>query len=286
MENLENRFDSVATIIDVVDIFTIILLGFAILAIVIDLLRKKKRNYKEVLANFSIGLGNNLLNRTSYGLIFIVTFWVAEQVAFTQIPINIYTWIVTVILADFSYYWMHRIEHKVRFLWAIHSVHHSSTEFDLTTGLRLAWLESLFEWVFFIPMVLLGFDMVQTLVSLLIVVAYQTWIHTEHIGKLGWLDGVINTPSVHRVHHGANPQYIDKNFGGILMIWDRVFGTYQAEEEKVSYGLTKNIGTANPILINFYEWKSLFKDIGNSKNLKEIGMLILKPPNFKTRGRR
>ena len=286
MENLENRFDNVATIIDVIDIFTIILLGFAILAIVIDLLRKKKRNYKEVLANFSIGLGNNLLNRTSYGLIFIVTFWVAEQVAFTQIPINIYTWIVTVILADFSYYWMHRIEHKVRFLWAIHSVHHSSTEFDLTTGLRLAWLESLFEWVFFIPMVLLGFDMVQTLVSLLIVVAYQTWIHTEHIGKLGWLDGVINTPSVHRVHHGANPQYIDKNFGGILMIWDRVFGTYQAEEEKVSYGLTQNIGTANPILINFYEWKSLFKDIGNSKNLKEIGMLILKPPNFKTRGRR
>ena len=286
MENLENRFDNVATIIDVIDIFTIILLGFAILGIVIDLLRKKKRNYKEVLANFSIGLGNNLLNRTSYGLIFIVTFWVAEQVAFTQIPINIYTWIVTVILADFSYYWMHRIEHKVRFLWAIHSVHHSSTEFDLTTGLRLAWLESLFEWVFFIPMVLLGFDMVQTLVSLLIVVAYQTWIHTEHIGKLGWLDGVINTPSVHRVHHGANPQYIDKNFGGILMIWDRFFGTYQAEEEKVSYGLTQNIGTANPIVINFYEWKSLFKDIGNSKNLKEIGMLILKPPNFKTRGRR
>lgn len=286
MENLENRFDSVATIIDIVDIFTIIFLGFAILGIVIDLLRKKKRNYKEVLANFSIGLGNNLLSRTSYGLIFIVTFWVAEQVAFTQIPINIYTWIVTVILADFSYYWMHRIEHKVRFLWAIHSVHHSSTEFDLTTGLRLAWLESLFEWVFFIPMVLLGFDMVQTLVSLLVVVAYQTWIHTEHIGKLGWLDGVINTPSVHRVHHGANPQYIDKNFGGILMIWDRFFGTYQAEEEKVSYGLTKNIGTANPIVINFYEWKSLFKDIGNSKNLKEIGMLILKPPNFKTSGRR
>ncbi len=280
MENLENRFDSVATIIDLIDIFTITLLGLAVLGIVIDLLRKKKRSYKEVLANFSIGLGNYLLNRTAYGLIFIVTFWLAEQVAFTIIPINIYTWIVTLILADFSYYWMHRIEHRVRFLWAIHSVHHSSTEFDLTTGLRLAWLESLFEWIFFIPMILLGFDMVQTLVSLLIVVAYQTWIHTEHIGKLGWLDGVINTPSVHRVHHGANPQYIDKNFGGILMIWDKVFGTYQAEEEKVNYGLTKNIGTANPIVINFYEWKSLFKDIGNSKNLKEIGMLILKPPGF------
>jgi len=285
MENLENRFDSVNTIFNVIDIFTMTLLGLAVLGIVIDLLCKKKRSYKEVAANFSIGLGNNLLNRTSYGLIFIVVFWITEQVAFTQIPINIYTWIIAVLLADFSYYWMHRIEHKVRFLWAIHSVHHSSTEFDLTTGLRLSWLESLFEWMFFIPIVLLGFDMVQVLVSLLIVVAYQTWIHTENIGKLGWLDRIFNTPSAHRVHHGANPQYIDKNFGGILMIWDKLFGTYQAEDEKVSYGLTKNIGTSNPIVINFHEWGSLFKDIGNSKNLKEIGMFILKPPGFKSRGK-
>ena len=106
--------------------------------------------------------------------------------ALWKIEVNIWTLLLALVVADFSYYCMHRLEHKIRFLWAIHSVHHSSTEFDLTAGLRLAWLESLFEWIFFVPMVLMGFDLVQVTVSIVAVVAYQTWIHTEHIGKLGW----------------------------------------------------------------------------------------------------
>ena len=218
MDNLEQRFEAVGSWLSAIDTFSLVFLGLALLGILYDFIRKKQRSYKESGANLIIGAINALLNISMYGLVFIIALWMAEQVAFTQVPINIYTWVMALLLADFSYYWMHRIEHRVRLLWAIHVVHHSSTEFDLTTGLRLAWLESLLEWMFFVPMILLGFDLVQVVVSLLIVVVYQTWIHTEHIKTLGWLDTVLNTPANHRVHHGSNPQYIDKNFGGILMI--------------------------------------------------------------------
>lgn len=280
MQTLEQRFEALASWLGMIDTFTLIIMLFAFVGIMYDVLTKKKRMYREAGANVLIGIGNGLLSLTAYGLIFIVTLWLVEQVVLWHIPINVYTWILAVMAADFSYYWMHRIQHKVRFLWAIHSVHHSSKEFDLTTGLRLAWVEGLFEWAFFVPMVLLGFDVVQVTMGIMVVVAYQTWIHTEHIGKLGYLDKIINTPSVHRVHHGSNVKYIDKNFGGILMLWDKLFGTYQAEEEKVMYGLLQNIDTSNPISINFYEWKEMFKDIRKAKSFKDKWKYILKPPGW------
>lgn len=281
MQILEQRFEAVASWLGIIDGFTLIIMLFAFVGIMYDLITKKKRMYKEAGANVLIGIGNGLLSLTVYGSIFIVTLWFAEQVALWHIPTNGYTWILALIAADFSYYWMHRIEHKVRFFWAIHSVHHSSIEFDLTTGLRLAWLEGLFEWIFFIPLVLLGFDLVQVTVSIIIVVAYQTWIHTEHIGKLGWLDKLLNTPSVHRVHHGSNRKYIDKNFGGIFMLWDKIFGTYQAEEEKVVYGLMSNIHTSNPIQINFYEWKMMFRDMQRTSKFKDKWFWMINPPGWK-----
>jgi len=280
MEDLEQRFIAVTYLLDIIDTFTLIIMGFALLGIGYDVARKKERSYKEVTANIAIGIGNTLLSLTAYGLIFIVTLYIAEDFSIWHIPQNIYTWVLALIVADFSYYWMHRVEHKVRFLWAIHSVHHSSKEFDLTTGLRLSWLESLFEWAFFVPMVLLGFDLVQVTVSIIAVVAYQTWIHTEYIGKLGRIDKVLNTPSVHRVHHGSNTQYIDKNFGGVLMLWDRLFGTYQAEEEKVIYGLMQNIKTSNPIKINFNEWIALFRDSAKTNNFKQKWLYFIKPPGW------
>ena len=281
MENLNQRFQALSYWFEWIDNFTLIIMLFALAGIVYDIARRKKRSYKEAGANVAIGIGNGLLGLTAYSLIFIVTLYVAEQFVSWKISVNTWTWVLAIFVADFSYYWMHRIEHKVRFLWAIHSVHHSSTEFDLTTGLRLAWLEGLFEWVFFVPMVLVGFDMVQATVAIVIVVAYQTWIHTEHIGKLGVFDKIFNTPSVHRVHHGSNPKYIDKNFGGILMLWDRLFGTYQAEEEKVVYGLMSNINTSNPIHINFYEWKEMFRDMGKVDEFKNKWHYMVKPPGWK-----
>ena len=154
---------------------------------------------------------------------FILGLFVVEPFAPFSIPFTWWSWIAAVLVADLTYYWMHRIEHEVSFFWAYHSVHHSSPEFNLTTGLRLAWIEGLIEWLFFIPMIMMGFEVTQTIIAISIVVAYQTWIHTEKIDKLGWADRIFNTPSVHRVHHGSNAKYIDKNYGGILMVWDRMF---------------------------------------------------------------
>jgi len=281
MELLELRFAGVEHWMDKIDMFNGIIISFAFIGIAYDFFSKKQRGYKETGANILIGIGNLILGATIFSILFLVTLYMAEQVAFWEIPVNGYTWILAILVADLSYYWMHRIEHKVRVLWAFHSVHHSSQEFDLTTGLRLAWFEGLIEWIFFVPMILIGFDMVQAIVSILVVIAYQTWIHTENIGKLGFLDHIFNTPSVHRVHHGSNPQYIDKNFGGILMLWDKLFGTYQKEEEKVIYGLMQNIETKNPISINFYEWKAMFKEMGKADTFADKIRFMLKPPGWK-----
>ncbi|MCG8669747.1 MAG: sterol desaturase family protein, partial [Pseudomonadales bacterium] len=180
-------------------IFLIAIIGEAVWDIV-----SHRRKISESAANFTIFIGNTLLERTLFGSVFILGLFAVEYVISWHIPISWWSTIMALVLADLTYYWMHRCEHKVRILWAYHSVHHSSPEFNLTTSMRLSWIEGAFEWLFFVPMVLLVFDVVQILVAISIVVMYQTWIHTERVGKLRWLEGILNTPSVHRVHHGKN----------------------------------------------------------------------------------
>ena len=279
--SIEQRFAAFAGTFEVLEIIGLIFLLAIVSETVWDLFTGQRKKLGETMANFAIALGNFFLERTLYGLVFILGLFVTAEFAPLSIPYTWWSWVLAVIAADLTYYWMHRFEHEIRFFWAYHSVHHSSTEFNLTTGLRLAWIEGIIEWVFFVPMILLGFDVVQTIIALAIVVAYQTWIHTEKIDKLGWLDRVFNTPSVHRVHHGSNTKYLDKNYGGILIIWDRLFRTYQAEEEKVRYGLTYRLGTSNPIMINIHEYWQIIKDVRASKNLKEVWGYLFGPPGWK-----
>ncbi len=172
-----------------------------------------------------------------------------------------WSWVIALLAADFTYYWMHRMEHERRFLWASHSVHHSSRDYNLSVALRLSVVEGSFEWLFLVPMILVGFNPFQAAIALLFVAQYQTWIHTDRIGKLGWLEGIFNTPSVHRVHHGSNPRYLDKNFGGVLIIWDKLFGTYEPESEPVVYGLTRNLDSSSPLVICFSEYARLWRDL-------------------------
>jgi sterol desaturase/sphingolipid hydroxylase (fatty acid hydroxylase superfamily) len=284
---LEDQFNQFASTFDILEILGLAFLFAVVSETVWDYITGERKKLGETLANFCIGLVGSLLERTAYGLILIVALAFATPFALWEIPHTWWSWILSVIIADLTYYWMHRFEHEIRFLWAHHSVHHSSSEFNFTTALRLAWTEALFEWIFFIPMILMGFSLVQTIIALLIVVGYQSWIHTEKIGKLGWMDGVFNTPSVHRVHHGSNRRYLDKNYGGILIIWDRIFGTYEPETEKVVYGLTKAIGTVNPIKVSFYEYTEIYKDLKKAKSFKEVyGYLFKRPgwrPNTKKR---
>lgn len=274
-------------VMEFVGILFIFNLGLIFIEILLDLFTSKERRWKDTLANFSIFAMNQLLEKTIYGAVGIICLVPFHWLTPLEIPMNAWTWVAAFFAADFTYYWMHRLEHEHRILWASHSVHHSSEDYNLTVSMRLSIVESLFEWIFLVPMVLIGFAPFQTILCLVFVAQYQTWIHTERVVKLGWLDEVFNTPSVHRVHHGSNKKYWDKNYGGVLIIWDKLFGTFQREEEKVIYGLSKNIRTNNPITINFIEYRNIWRDVKRCRNWKDrlriiFGNLVWRPEYFGT----
>ena len=211
-------------------------------------------------------------------------FGMAASIAPWRLPVNAWTALAALILLDFIYYWDHRCGHRVRLYWAIsHSVHHSSNQFDQTTGLRISAIDGFLSPWFYTPIIILGFDPFLVAACFSLNLAYQQWIHTETIGKLGWFDAVFNSPSNHRVHHGSQPKYLDKNYGAILMIWDKLFGTYQAEEETVIYGLTVPLNTANPIIVHFAEAASLARDMTDAKSWVNRFELAFRPPGFQTK---
>lgn len=284
-EHLSYLFEKadIMTYVAYLFIFNTSLVFFEIL---LDLLTSKKRRWGDSIANITIFILSILIERVGFSILGLLVLVPISWFTFFEIPINTWTWIAAIFAADFTYYWMHRIEHEHRIFWAVHSVHHSSEDYNLSVSFRLSLVESLFEWIFLIPMILIGFTPFQAIIGLLLVAQFQTWIHTERIQKLGWLDEIFNTPSVHRVHHGSNDQYLDKNYGGILIIWDKLFGTFQREEEKVVYGLTKNIHSNNPIVINFIEFKNIWNDVKKCRNWKDrfriiFGGLTWRPDYFK-----
>jgi sterol desaturase/sphingolipid hydroxylase (fatty acid hydroxylase superfamily) len=280
MENIEQRFSEYPLVFEFILLVSVFFTVLAIIETAWDMWRGNRKGWGETLANFSILMVNTFLERTFMGVILIAALVVGEAVTPLNIPEMTFTWGLAILAADFTYYWMHRLEHEIRLLWAFHSVHHSSDEYNLTTAMRLSWFESLFEWLFWLPMVLIGFSVVQTVVALLIVVVYQNWIHTAKIGKLGWFDKVFNTPSVHRVHHGKNRQYIDKNYGGILMVWDRIFGTYEPEREKVEYGITTPPNSVNPVNINIFEIWAMLKQAAQARSWHNAAGYIFRPPGW------
>src|SRR5256885_6333663 len=166
-------------------------------------------------------------------------------------------WIACLAGVDFLYYWFHRKSHEVNAFWAAHVVHHQSEEYNLSVALRQGAFQSVFSWVFYLPLAVLGFPPLVFLAVSSIDTLYQFWIHTRAIGRLGPLEGVLNTPSNHRVHHGRNPKYIDRNHGGILIVWDRLFGTYAEEEEEPVYGITTPLASWNPVWANLHYWVDL-----------------------------
>ncbi|EPJ43176.1 MAG: hypothetical protein OFPI_44040 [Osedax symbiont Rs2] len=265
-------------------LFNLALTGFEI---IIDLVTQKQRCWKDTVANCVIFVAHQLLEKTaiaSLGFVALLPFYLITP---AHIAMTTWSWIIALLVADFSYYWMHRTEHQHRILWACHSVHHSSKDYNLTVSFRLSLIEGLFEWMFLVPMILIGFNPFQAIVALLLIAQYQHWIHTERIGKMGWLDEVFNTPSVHRVHHGSNSQYLDKNYGGVLMIWDKMFGTFEREDEKVIYGLTCNINSNNPVKITLLEFSRIYTDVKKCRNNRDrlkivFGGLCWRPSYFKS----
>jgi sterol desaturase/sphingolipid hydroxylase (fatty acid hydroxylase superfamily) len=239
---------------------------------------RKKRDFKESLADLGVYIVHELVGRLTATIVFLgVLSWIARFSLF-QIPINTWSWLALFFLTEFMYYWTHRLEHRSRLFWSWHSVHHSSTEFNASTALRLAWLEPLVSWYVLVPIVLVGFDVVQAILMFQILLTYQTWIHSKKIPHLGAIEKIFNSASSHRVHHGSNPRYLDKNFGAVLIIWDRMFGTYEPETEPVVYGLTEPIGTKNPVLINTIEPKRIAEKIAAQESWIQKLRWIFAPP--------
>jgi hypothetical protein len=179
---------------------------------------------------------------------------------------------------DFCPYWAHRFAHEQRFWWSTHVVHHSSEHYNLSVSFRLSWTQNL-KIVFFLPVVLLGFHPLVFFIVHQIEVLYQFWIHTELIRKLPRpIEYVFTTPSHHRVHHSVNEKYIDKNYGSTFIIWDRMFGTFEPEEEAPRYGITKPVNSYNPVFLVFHEWIEVAKDVKKAKSLKEVWVILFGSP--------
>ena len=200
---------------------------------------------------------------------------------------NWYAWLILFFADDLSFYWHHRLSHHIRILWAAHINHHSSVNYNLAVALRQSWTEILYKYVFWLWLPLIGFHPVMILTMMSISLIYQFWVHTKTIKSLGPLEWFMNTPSHHRVHHASNVRYLDRNHAGILIIWDRLFGTFQKEEESdpVVYGITSNIHTYNLFKIAFHEFQNIWKDVKDAPDLQTKLKYMFMPPGWSHDGR-
>jgi sterol desaturase/sphingolipid hydroxylase (fatty acid hydroxylase superfamily) len=216
---------------------------------------------RDTQTSLTMGLGNVAIN-VGWKLIVLAIYAGLYELAPLHLDAsNPLTWVALFFADDLAYYWFHRVSHENRVFWASHVVHHSSRHYNLSTALRQTWVPMTYL-PFWLPLLLAGFAPWMVLLAQSWSLIYQFGLHTERIGKLPWpLEAVLNTPSHHRVHHGANEQYLDRNYGGILIIWDRLFGTYEPEDERVRYGLTTNIETFHPVRVAFHEYVALWQDV-------------------------
>lgn len=232
----------------------------------------KNRKYydnKELLGSIGVGLGN-LLVSASLKLILIYLVILIYNFVPWRMEFNWWTFIPCYIFYDFCSYWAHRISHEQRFWWATHVVHHSGEYYNLAVSFRLSWVQHL-KFLFFLPSMFAGFHPIIYFVTNQVAVLFQFWVHTEYIRKMHpVIEYIFATPSNHRVHHGSQDKYLDKNYGATFIIWDRMFGTYQSEDEPVKYGLTTPItNKANPFYINFHEYADMWKDVKQAKGARK-----------------
>lgn len=241
-----------------------------------------KHTYRlnDAVTNISTGtlqqLTNTFLHILNIGLYTIIY----EQFSFFQLESNWWTFIALFVLYDFCYYWEHRVAHEVSLFWGGHIVHHQSEDYNLSVALRQSSTSIIWGFIFFLPLALLGFNPIQLALVGGLNLLYQFWIHTEHINKLGIFEWILNTPSHHRVHHGRNPKYIDKNYAGVFIIWDRMFGTFQAEEERPVYGITMALNSWNPVYANISHYSYLWSLVKQAHSSKDVWNILFRGPGF------
>jgi sterol desaturase/sphingolipid hydroxylase (fatty acid hydroxylase superfamily) len=198
-------------------------------------------------------------------------------------------WLAAIVLTDLVYWFVHWMSHMVRFFWAVHTVHHSSEKYNITVGFRSSVFEPLYRFLFFIPLGFIGFEAADIVLAFSIQQLYGSIIHTELIRRIPVWDWIFVSPSHHAVHHASNPRYLDKNMGMILIVWDKIFGTFEPEDEKydkIKYGLTTNLNTYNPGNILFNEWRQMWHDVKSAPGIREKFMYVFGPPGWSHDGSR
>jgi len=244
---------------------------------------------KDSAASLIMGFGSTLAPVFGGAAIGTIVFTAAYEFRLMDIPNTWWAVALCFVLDDLRYYWWHRIGHEHRWFWASHVVHHTSQHYNLTTALRQTWTGQIITQVVFkTPLVLIGFHPAMVLFVGALNLIYQFWIHTEQINKMGPFEWIFNTPSHHRVHHAINPKYLDSNYAGALIIWDRMFGSFVPEDdtEPLRYGIVNVLGTFNPLIISFHEWIGIGRDVVGAKSLRDAFGYLFGPPGWSPDGSR
>ncbi|QHV94677.1 sterol desaturase family protein [Spirosoma endbachense] len=266
--------------------------GFVLLllveVIVTAVQQKDYYNAKDTASSLTMGIGNVVIGFVGKAIVFGALSLVYQFRLFTLDMTQWWTWAILFFADDFSYYWFHRISHSSRYFWASHVVHHSSMKYNLGTALRQTWTGNISgAFIFWIWLPLVGFSPVAVMTMQSISLLYQFWIHTEHINRFpAPIEYIFNTPSHHRVHHGSDLNYLDKNHAGVLVIWDRLFGTFEQERNRPTYGLTKNIDSHNPVRIAFHEWVDIGRDLRKAGSIRNALGYLFGPPGWSHDGSR
>ena len=252
---------------------------------------RKVYSWKETAVNFYFSLLNGGIDLAIRGAYFILLTWFYAFHQFT-ITNSILYWVMLALVMDFLFYWLHRMEHYCRLFWAVHVTHHSCEKINFTVGFRSSVFQPLYRFIFFIPLTLAGFQPIDILFLYSLTQFWAIFVHTEFIGRLGWLEKIFVTPSHHRVHHASNTLYLDRNMGMFLIIWDKWFGTFQEEKraleyEQIRYGLTKPLEKENALTIIFHEWQNIAADLKRTDLSWKLKVKYLfKPPGWSHDGSR
>ena len=235
---------------------------------------KRENNYRinDALASMSLGLISRFIPLLGLGFQYVIYTYVAKEFNLSLLnSTETWVWVTAFLMYDLCYYWMHRLHHEVKVFWATHVVHHHGEEFNLSTAMRQTSTGFLWKWVFFLPMFLIGIPPTVFVTVAAINLIYQFWVHTEHIGRLGVLEYIFITPSNHRIHHAQNDDYLDANYGGVFIIWDRIFGTFIDEREdlKPIYGTVKPLKSFNPFWANIEVFYQMILDSYRTKRFRD-----------------
>lgn len=244
---------------------------------------------KDTMTSIIMGLGSTISGAIFAGVYYVVGYFIWTHYALFDLGSSLGVFVLAFVLDDFRYYWAHRLGHRVRWMWAAHVVHHSSQHYNLSTALRQTWTDfATPSYLLSIPLLILGIEPAILVFVHGINLIYQFWIHTEAIDKLPrWFEAIMNTPSHHRVHHANNPKYLDANYAGVFIIWDKIFDSFIPEDsEKPIYGLVQNVGTFNPLRIAFHEWLAIVSDWKQEKSWSNRIKFLIKPPGWTPDGSR